>query len=272
MTTDIQKIWHYNQPGTRISHEMKMFLAMVARGRIDGASLFGSYGKYTAGGAVSNRGIWPGPTQFQPYNLSGVTDGYVISDSINDVLAGSGIQSVEIHYIDANGDQQAVTRDMDGTNPVLIPTFRFIQCLHTIKGQFAAGNISIIGNAGATTYSYIPLGATRCASSFRMIPTGYTAYLVDFLGGATSGTAAAKAELEVISTEIDSTPLISEGVYLPHNSTLVQDVSLAFAANTVMPVSSGQIVGMWGSTDKGANLAAGYTGWIERTADALEIY
>jgi hypothetical protein len=270
--SDLQKIWHYNQPGTKVSYELRMFLTMVARGRIQGASLFGSYGKYTATGAVTKHGIWPGPTSFPPWDLAGVSDGYLVSTSANDTLGGSGIQQVEVYYIDISGDLQHEILTMTGTTPVPLPfSFRFIQCTHTVKGQFAGGNISLLGNTGTVTYSYILVGDSRCTSAFRMVPRGKTAYIVDLVGGATSGTAAASADLEFISTEIDTNQLISEGIFIPHNSVVVQDTSLTLASNTPAVVTEGQICGFWGTTDKGVKFSAAFTGWLEDSSDALEI-
>ena len=56
----------------------------------------------------------------------------LVSTSVLDTAAGTGMRSVDIHYLDASGNAQSLVVALNGTTPVNIPTvlFRYINAIH----------------------------------------------------------------------------------------------------------------------------------------------
>lgn len=260
--TDDFKYWRYMQPGSQELRDIHAHYAAVIRGLVPGSIPFSAYGRVNAGVIASPYQIWPGPTAVQPVHLTGDTV-TLQSSSPNDSFGGSGIQSIEVHYIDSNGLNQSWSTPMSGVTHIPLPeTIRFIQCLHSTKGSIAAGDITIT-NAGDTVYSIIPTGTLRCASAMRYVPDDKRFFMVDITGGSGSGTAASVSEIDLISTELDEHGYLNEGLYVPHNGIVVQDNSLGLSMGSLFSVGPGQMVGGQFTTSKGAIITMSYAGWLE---------
>ena len=114
---------------------------------------------------------------------------YVRSSSAADASAGTGIRTLRIVYLDASGSQQTVAATLNGTTPVSIGSgFSFIQWMESEtvgSGGVAAGNITLSSNAAgaptvAETFEYISTGGGKSLSGRYKVPTGYSAYAIDF--------------------------------------------------------------------------------------------
>jgi hypothetical protein len=236
----------------------------VARGLVADARLFGAYGRRTTSGAETNV-VWPdGAYAFPP--AAGVQLS-IASTSANDAAAGTGLRTVELHYLDANLDEQYETITLNGLTPVLTvaTNIRFAQCVHRVTsgtGKVAAGTIS--ASVGAQIYTQISTGAVRCSSSVRMVPRGMRLLIYALEGGSVSGTAAAQTVIEFATPSFDGHNYITDSVFIPLASAAVQDASLALPLEGPMAFTEGQACGMTFTTDKAATIVASWFGILEK--------
>lgn len=237
----------------------------VSRGKISGAQPYGSYGRITTVGASSGL-LWPnGAFTFPP---SAGTQVQIASSSANDAAAGTGLRTIDIHYLDADLVESVETVTLNGTTPVLTVAtdIRFIQCMHAVtfgSGKSAAGNISAT-NVGATAnYSYISAGAVRCSSTLRMVPAGKRLLVTSFYGGSISGTAAAAAIVQMATPNFDGHDFTSDGLLVPLNAGGFQDNSSGLTIECPLAFTEGQSVGMTYSIDKAGTVVGSWFGWLE---------
>lgn len=104
----------------------------------------------------------------------------IVSDNAADTLAGAGMRSASITYLDANWDTKTAVILMSGTTPVALPepiraVNLFVRAsVGTYRGA-NIGNVSLraAGGAGAT-YSYMLAGQGVAQSSGYVVPAGST--------------------------------------------------------------------------------------------------
>lgn len=245
----------------------------VARGEIGGSKPFGSFGKITTGGAVSKRVIWPNGTFTFPNQTTGETISFVSTDA-QDSAAGTGIREIEVHYLDADLNEQHAVIPLTGLTPVVsaLTGVRFIQCMHIQtagSGLAAAGTITAYREGSPTiVFSLISAGDERCSSSLRMVPKGKRAIVVGLVGSSISGTAAARADIEVCATELDTHQYVDPFILIPFGSIGVQDTGLSYNLPVPVAFRENTVIGMRVSTDKGADVSGDWFGWIEDTPPA----
>ena len=236
----------------------------VARGDIYNAQTFGGYGELTTIGSVTGQIIWPDGV----YNLppaAGVQMS-LVSTSASDGVAGTGIRSVDIHYLDDLLAPQIETVVLNGTTPVLTvaTNMRFIQCMHMITfgtNKKAVGTIT--ASNGGTTYSLVAIGQVRCTSSVRMVPAGKRLFITGLCGGSSSGTAAASAIIRLTSTSFDGHDYSTDSVFIPFASATAQDGSISLVLTTPVSFLEGTAVGMETTVDKAATIVGSWFGWLE---------
>lgn len=117
----------------------------------------------------------------------------VVSSSAADAAAGTGIRTMDIHYLDANGVERTETVTLNGVTPVntVATNILRIQDFHTKtvgSGGVAAGNISLTDVAGNVTYAYIASKGNRARQAVWTVPAGKRAFITEiWLGGNTDG-------------------------------------------------------------------------------------
>ena len=249
----------------------------VARGRVPGAEPFGSFGERTDTGPFKNRIIWPNGTFTYPDFPGPGVAWEAVSDDITDTVGGSGVEQIEVHYLDSDLNPGHVLVNMNGTTPVTtdadgnpLPLSRFFQCTHVQTtgtfGQGAVGNITIRPQGGGNTYSLIAAGDVRCSSSARMVPAGKRAVVYALVGSSISGTAETEAKIQISATELDNHQYTDQGLFIPFGSVGLQDGS----SELVLPVpgifKAGTIIAMQVTIDanKEATLTGDWFGWIEQ--------
>jgi len=240
------------------------FGTSVARGRMLGTNPFGGYGERVASAGETNRVIWPNGIFTLP-PAAGVQMS-IVSTSVDDDITGTNTRTLEMHYIDGNGDEQHEVVNLNGVTPVLTAAtdIRFINCLHIHDvgaNSSAAGTIT--ASNGGTTYAEISAGNVRCTSSMRMVPTGKTCYIAGAVAGAVSGTSAAKVIVKVVASELDAHQYIDPLILIPYGGVAVQDVSEAYNFPVPLKFTAGSVVGLILTTDKAATVTGSWFGWLE---------
>jgi hypothetical protein len=107
----------------------------------------------------------------------------IVSSSPSDALAGTGIQSVKVVYINNSGDMvQSSNINLNGTTPVTsvltgVNEVLWMEASAVGSGTVAAGNVRLRINGGGTEVEQITVGGNKSMSARFMIPTGYTGYV-----------------------------------------------------------------------------------------------
>lgn len=194
----------------------------IARGTIDGMSGFLGFGERdNVGVTTQGSDLWRGSSVVPPWpNQIGGEQIMVVSSDYDDRLTGTGIQKIEIDYLDATGNEQYETLNMNGTAFVrsVGTNIRFINALHATQvgsGTVASGDISICANGTiATVYNMISLGGNMSLSTQRMIPYGKTFYLYEWNASAVdqSNSTRLAAKVRLRATSIHGTRV--NGVFL----------------------------------------------------------
>ena len=194
----------------------------IAHGTIDGMSEFSGFGERDHV-EISTIGtdLWGGTTTTIPWpDQMGGEQMMVTSSNHDDRLTGTGIQKVEIDYLDAIGNEQYETVNMNGTAWVRTvgTNIRFVNAIHSMQigsGTVANGDISICANGTLTTvYNMIAIRGNMSLSTQRMIPYGKSFYLYEWTASAVEQTNASRlaARIRLRATSIHGTRI--QGVFL----------------------------------------------------------
>jgi len=138
--------------------------------------------------------LWDGPTCTYVFPAAAQQMAFV-SSSAADTLAGTGVQKMHIHYLDANYAMQQETVSMNGVTPVPTAATNIlrINSSHTWQvgtGGTSAGNISLTNLAGTVTYAYMNVGQNTARQAIYTVPAGRNGYISHWQAGsgAVSGT------------------------------------------------------------------------------------
>src|SRR4030066_991530 len=90
---------------------------MIARGLIPGHVKLRTFGQRTGLSIVATGDdIWEGTATTIPIPAAAGEQMTIVSTSVNDTAAGTGIQSVDVMYLDASGNVQIEVVALSGTN------------------------------------------------------------------------------------------------------------------------------------------------------------
>lgn len=248
-------------------HNYETYKHEVGRGNVPGAMIFGGFGERDIATATSTD-VWPGPTAAQPFPPATGVQMAVVSSSATDTdTTGTNVWQVEIHYLDAAGDEQTEIISLNGLTPVntVATDIRFVQCFHIWQygtTPVAGGNISLTSVGGATTYSYIPLGDTRCSSAARMVPRGKVLFLAGAVGASSSG-AAKRAILRIESNAIDGDVVNDGHVFFPQGTSITQDNATSSPFNPAFPFPELSIIKATAETTGACFVAVTWFGHYE---------
>lgn len=174
---------------------------------------------------------------------------YINSTSAQDATGGTGVDRLRVVYLDASGNEQVGTYNLNGTTAVSIGTgFSFIQWMESYHSTTAervpAGNLTISSTNGvateATTFEMIRAGANRSESGRYKVPTGKCAHLVDWHSSAVKQGASQQYEVALRSTQL-SNDGPSNTYHLVDSSSLV-DGTARDAALHYRKLSEGTVV------------------------------
>lgn len=186
--------------------------------------------------ATTGDDIWTGTATTIPIPPSAGQQMQIVSTSANDdgSPVSTGILTLDIHYIDANGLEKEESITMNGVTPVLTvaTNIRFVQDIHTLTvgtNLAAVGTISI-SPAGipATVYSTITPGMNRALNSARMVPVNKVLIIRTFnaSGGAAAGGKSADIRIRTTSHHGILLPVSPNPVFL------LEDNFLSFNSGT----------------------------------------
>jgi hypothetical protein len=152
----------------------------IAEGNIDGHTAWSKIG-FTAAMTTAESDVWSkGGTYVFPVVSTQMA---VVSSSANDTAAGTGVQSVMIHYLDDQWNEQSTIVTLNGvaystTTPTNIYRINDFHVQQAGSGAKAAGNISLVDRSTkAITYGYITAGFTHARNSVYTVPAGKVLYI-----------------------------------------------------------------------------------------------
>ncbi|MCP5012289.1 MAG: hypothetical protein GY942_20110 [Aestuariibacter sp.] len=247
--------WHYMGSGG------DTFLN-ISLGLESGYKMFGGLGERESMGVVTDgEDIWRG-NQLTPAPTSDTSipvppdigeQMTVISEDANDTSAGTGVRTVDIHYLDATGAEQEETVTLNGTTGVdtVATDIRFVNDMHSAtagSNGVAEGHIKIYAKSDSgLVYNMIEEGGNKSLVPNRMVPLGKTLVLQQWR---VTETKAKRVAFRIRSTDNEGT--LTPGVfcfkdthYLSGNSS--GDISLvdAIPALSIVKVSG------WGDANGG---------------------
>lgn len=243
----------------------------IARGNVQGARAFSSFGSASLQGAGSKTVVSTNSTFPDPL-ISGGQFGFR-STSGNDFDNGSiGIRSIEIHYLDNELAEQSEIISLTGSSFVnsVATDIRFINDMHvytfgsgssTIGRGHAQGNIT--AEYQGTVYAQIGINQRLQKSSARMVPKGKRLFVADTTVGSTSGTADARCTFTLVASHYNSKLFDNPFLFLPYNAMSTQDSSVLFTLPVPLEFSEGTVVAIEVSRDKTCTVEAAFHGWIE---------
>ena len=239
------------------------FLVNVSRGKVVGAEPFDGFGRRATAGAEANV-LWPDGAWVNPVS-TGVQLS-VVSTSASDGVGGTGIRSLELHYLDANLAPQSEILILNGTTPVLTAAtnIRFMQCMHMDTfGSTKAAVGTITASNGGNTHSQVSVQRVRCESSMRMVPAGKRLFVTSFSAGSISGTAAASTIISLASSKFGDHDYTADSAFIPLGSFGMQDTTATITIPVPLVFEEGVIFGMTFVTDKAAIVVGTWFGWLE---------
>lgn len=200
------------------------FYLEISRGNVTGMKLYSIPGRSDSVSTIALEDISQVPATTILPNPGGVQL-ELVSSSGNDTAAGSGVQSVDIHYLDSAGVEQEETIIMAGAVPVLTvgTDLDVIQWIHTrtigTVGGVAAGNISLRDVGGGTVYEYIAAGGNQSLTCRYTVPAAKTGFV---LGWEASGiTKRIDFRLRATVERFDRT--LTPDVFLFQDAVVLQD-------------------------------------------------
>jgi hypothetical protein len=193
----------------------------------------------------------------------------VVSSSVNDTLAGTGVQKVRISYLDADYSEASQVIDMNGTNPVpltdtTILRVNSIRATQVGTGLMSAGTISCRTVAGANVVRSIFTGFTRGRGATYTVPLGKVLFLTS-ITVASGHTAPGKVVRWFGRAQVDDTaPTAKINFFMPFFETITEDslLHIDFEMPTRIPATADLKISAV-SDGAGSFCSCSLRGWLE---------
>jgi len=242
----------------------------IAEGLVDDRIPFAGYSSRRSISIVpQGSDIWTGINAKLPVPPEAGEQISVVSDDGNDTNAGTGVNTLSVDYLDANGDSQTEVVTMAGLTPVNLsdPNVRFIQNMHTAvvgSNGVAVGNITIYRTSDSTKiYQEISTGGNMALNTMRMVPKGHTLYLTSWRANSVGGK---PVEIRIRSTSHDGIKFHTEypGAFIFIDDCFLQDsnYSNTFPEPYKIPELSLIKVTAW-SDFVGSYVSASWNGYLK---------
>lgn len=113
----------------------------------------------------------------------------VVSTNASDSLAGTGVQKIEIHWLDNLYVEYDEIITLNGATPVLTAATNILRIngMHSVQvgsGGVAAGDIIIRPVGGGSTYGIIPAGLNQLIQAVYTVPKDKRMFITDWTVGA----------------------------------------------------------------------------------------
>ena len=156
------------------------FYLAVQQGKVPGYSMVNKFGYNSSIGSGSFETIWETGNNY-PWQSTAVTVD-VVSDDVNDDVAGTGARTLRIQGLDGSYNLAEETVDMDGTTTVtttqtFLRVFRMSVETAGTSGN-NVGNISVTYTGGSDVAATISPGNGQTLMCLYTIPASYTGYLL----------------------------------------------------------------------------------------------
>jgi len=252
------------------------YMAQIARGEVPGASPMAAFGSVDYTGSATNQIIFPnGSFTFSYPDQTTGEDVTFVSSTDQDLVGGTGIAKIHVHYLDVNLEEQYKIITLTGTTPVTgeLSGVRFIQCMHLYSEDDVGTDLSANGNilayrAGAVTpedeaFSIILATNTRCSSSMRMVPKDKVLMMKGAVGSSVSTTADAYANMRIFATEFGDQKFTTKFVKIPQASIGLQNGSVPYIFPMPLRFTEGTVVGGCFDSNKSSIVTLTWFGWTE---------
>ncbi len=185
----------------------------ISRNSIDGMSGFVAFGERDGiNPQQQGSDIWRGTSSIIPIPNQIVGEQMMlVSSNYDDRLNGTGIQKVEIDYLDAKGVESFEILSLNGTAFVrsVGTNIRFVNAIHATQvgvGTVASGDISICTNGTiSNVYNMISVGGNMSLNTQRMIPYNKTFYLHEWSASCVMPNATTISRVRLRSTAVHGT-------------------------------------------------------------------
>jgi len=194
---------------------------------------------------------------------------HVSSTSANDTAAGTGVQTVHVHYLDSLYAEHELVVTLNGTTDVApTPTDVLrINYFHTqTAGSLGAADGTISVTSGATRtgtiYAQITPGLNLSRHGFFTIPAGKIGYLS---GGFISvgGTTAGRSILANLRATCDHDGLYLPGIFQIKRTVLLIDSSAALKFDVPITIPAKTDIKFSAIDEAGSRVASFIEGWYE---------
>ncbi len=171
--------------------EHRDYLFDVAKGLVRGATAIHILGN-NDDTSTSIEDMWEGTTSgLYVFPTVGGIQMEVVSSSVNDTAAGTGVQRVMIHYLDQFYIQKFEFVEMNGQTPVntVATDILRVQNMHSARvgsGGVAAGAITLESTDSAVEYTRIRTGLNTSLTGVWTVPANQILYITAWDAGAIS--------------------------------------------------------------------------------------
>jgi hypothetical protein len=227
----------------------------IARGLIDNHRAFNGYGeRVNVQTTAQGEDLWRGAATTIPLPNQAVGEQMTVVSSANtDGAAGkTGVNTIAIHYLDADGVEQEETLTMNGTTGVdtTATDIKFVQEIHALtvgSTGVSDGDIKIYrkGDAGRI-YCMIATGGNMSLVINRMVPANKTLYITGW-HLSVSGKVAQDQQLSVRLRSTDHDGILIPGVFIFKDVVYLKNgaVSIQFKKYIKIPQLSIVKVSAW---------------------------
>ena len=241
------------------------FALEVSKGNVPNHAQFNTFGERTAVlTTTKGEDIWEGAATEIPTPSSAGEEMTMVSTSANDTAGGTGAQSMEVMYLDDNGDEQIHEQDLNGTIPVdiTVTNISFVNFFHTDtvgSNGVAVGDITIYQKGDATrVYNIVKTGENMSTTCRYKVPNGRILFITNWYA---TQTGRKPTKVRIRST--DHHGVLHSGVFLFKDSMKLDGNSQELKFDPPAEVSSMSIVKISGWAEQtGGDVSAGLKGYL----------
>jgi len=203
------------------------YLYDIAEGNIPGHVEFEMFG-YNPDIDISVEDVWGAGGSYifpaAPQQMELVSSSVEDDPDKGGSVAGTGIHSVTIYYLDNLYQEQTEDVELNGTGEVTTVATNILR-VNKLKAKVvgssggAVGTISIRNLTNSPVYSTIDPTNTRSRNSIYTVPLGHTLYVTSMAGGC--GSAAASTATIILNATYDHDAQALTTFFLPHAEVIV---------------------------------------------------